>query len=248
MFTQLFQDLGLAKNEAKVYQTLLNEGQSPASFISTKSKVHRRNVYDTLQRLIEKGLVFEILQGKENHYQAVDPKKLAEVLQEKQNSLSNALPELTKIYQNNPAHEAVYIYRGVEGWKNYMRDILRKNQDDYVLSAKGVWTEPKLKNFTDQFAKQANKQGIKFKFLFLDEARERSRPIIDLLKPEHRYLPKGFEPKSDIEVFGDQTVIIADDSKGLLRDDLSLTVIVNQNIADSFRQWFNLLWSISKPK
>ena len=67
-YTDLFIQLGLAKNEARIYETLLAEGESSVGEIAKKSQVHRRNVYDSLNRLVEKGLVFEIIQSKENRY------------------------------------------------------------------------------------------------------------------------------------------------------------------------------------
>ena len=71
--TKTLETLGLAKNEARIYETLLREGESTVGHISQKSEVYRRNVYDSLNRLMEKGLVFELIHTKENHYKAVDP-------------------------------------------------------------------------------------------------------------------------------------------------------------------------------
>lgn len=246
MYQETLQNLGLAKNEARIYQTLIAEGESSVGHIADKSKIHRRNVYDCVQRLIEKGLVFEIIEKRENRYKAVDPKKFSEILYEKQVGLNKILPDLERLYHGHPSQEAVYIYRGLEGWKNYMRDILRKGQDDYIIGGKGVWADPKIKPFTEQFAKQAKNKGIKFHMLFVQDNKQRSKQLADLLKAEYRYLPIGLETPSDIEVFADQVVIIADASEGVLRDELSLTVIINQKIADSFRVWFKALWQISK--
>src|SRR6266498_3351563 len=121
MYIDVFQQLGLAKNEARIYETLLTEGESGVGQIALKSKVHRRNVYDSLNRLIEKGLVFEILQKHENYYQAVDPNKLAEILQEKEQTLAKIMPNLEELYTSTPHINEAYIYKGVEGWKNYIR-------------------------------------------------------------------------------------------------------------------------------
>ena len=79
---ELLQSLGLSKNEAKIYETLLRQGEVGVGVISEKSGVHRRNVYDSLNRLMEKGLVFEIEGSVENKYQACEPKKLTEIVVE----------------------------------------------------------------------------------------------------------------------------------------------------------------------
>lgn len=242
MYTELFENLGLAKNEARVYETLLTEGESTVGVIANKSGVHRRNVYDTLQRLIEKGLVFEIVQRNENHYQGVDPKKLSEVLAEKQGALIKAMPALQKLYQGKPATEAVFIYRGLEGWKNYIRDILRVGQDDYIMGGKRVWGDPKIKSFVEQFAKEANNKGIKFHILYEEEARERVKTVISILGKNYRFIPKEFHAPSAFEVFGDHVVFISDCTDGVLLEDLSITVVINHKLADSFRTWFKFMW------
>jgi sugar-specific transcriptional regulator TrmB len=247
MYEHLLEGLGLAKNEAIIYETLLTEGESPVGHIATKSKVHRRNVYDTLQRLMEKGLVFEILQHKENRYQAVDPKKLSEVLQEKQSTLNKFLPSLEKLYQDKPTTEAVYIYRGLEGWKNYIRDILRIGEDDYIMGAKGVWADPKIKSFVEQFAKEAAQRDIKFHILIDESAKDMTIPVAASLKASTRIIPAKFYAASSFEIFGDHIVFLSDCSDGILRDDISITVVVNQKLADSFRAWFNFMWSASLP-
>ena len=123
MYLGILQDLGLTPNEAKIYQTLIEQGESTAGEISTKGKVHRRNIYDTLNRLIEKGLVFQILAKGENIYKAVDPAKFLEIIKEKENKLNRILPDLQKQFEAKPTYQEAYIYRGVEGFKNYLRDI-----------------------------------------------------------------------------------------------------------------------------
>jgi sugar-specific transcriptional regulator TrmB len=247
VYEEILKTLGLAKNEARIYETLLLEGESSAAHIAQKSKVHRRNVYDTLQRLIEKGLVYEILQSKENIYQVVDPKKLSEILQEKENALGKVLLDMEELYKAKRSSESVYIYRGLEGWKNYMRDILRIGEDMHAIAAKGVWGDQKIKSFTEQFATDARKKGISFKWLFDADAKKRVGLVNDILQVEYRYLPPQFKTKSSIDIFGDQVVIVSDCSNGVLDDDLSLTVVANKKVADSFRVWFQLMWEASTP-
>src|SRR3989344_6523543 len=133
MIIDALQELGLAKNEARIYETLLREGECGVSTISTKSEVNRRNVYDSINRLIEKGLVFEVRTALENRYHAVEPAKLTELIEEKQRALSTVLPEMGKLYYGTPRKEEVFVYRGIEGWKNYLRDMLRIGEDNYTI-------------------------------------------------------------------------------------------------------------------
>src|SRR3989338_4642312 len=94
-YSKLFEQLGMSPNEAQIYDTLVSGVEMPVSEISVKAKVHRRNVYDALNRLLEKGLVFQIFQKGENLYRAVHPQKLLEVIKEKEKSLQKILPALS---------------------------------------------------------------------------------------------------------------------------------------------------------
>jgi sugar-specific transcriptional regulator TrmB len=248
MYNELFEELGLTKNEAKIYQTLLDKGESPVGKIATEAAINRRNVYDSLARLIEKGLIFEIRQHNENIYQAVDPRKLMEGLKEKERALDAALPDLLKMYQATPHTEDVSIYRGVEGWKNYMRDILRVGKDVYTLGGKGAWTDDRLVRFFEQFSKDAEQKNIAFHMLIDHEAKETSREMLGMLEINYKYLPEGYSTNSAIDIFGDYVVILSNIIEAKIDEHSSFTVIQNKNIAESFRVWFKLMWEMSSSK
>lgn len=243
MYTDLFIQLGLAKNEARIYETLLTEGESAVGQISKKSKVYRRNVYDSLNRLVEKGLVFEILNAKENRYQAVEPSKLSEMIQEKQTALNRVMPNLESLYQSTPHQNEVYILKGIEGWKNVMRHMLRLKEDVYVIAGKGVWVSPKLKNYVEQFVRHAKDEGIKFHSLFDYSVKSKNTAAFTLLGDDYRVLSKESATNAAIHVFGNYCVFYHGLKEGEFNEDDSLTVIINQDIADAFRVWFKLLWS-----
>ena len=242
MYNELFQNLGLAKNEAEIYETLLRNGEMPVGKISTKSGVHRRNVYDTLNRLMEKGLVFEILQRKENRYQAVEPNKLAELIQEKQDMLGKVLPDLEKLYKTTPHEEEVFVYRGPEGWKNYLRDILRLGQPAYFIGAKGAWLVPRIKHFFPQFTKEIEKKQLVFSHLFDSEVRSGCPEILPYVGENYKFLPKGFSTPAAVDIFGNHVNLISGTRIGGLEEDFSITVIVNERVADAFRVWFRFMW------
>ncbi|MFH1890708.1 MAG: helix-turn-helix domain-containing protein [Candidatus Kuenenbacteria bacterium] len=177
MHTQIFQEIGLTPNEAKIYQTLIEEGETTVGLIALKGKIHRRNVYDAINRLIEKGLVFQILTKGENIYKAVDPAKLLELIKEKEDKLKKILPDLQKQYKSTPRGQEAFVYRGVEGFKNYLRDILRvasegEDKNVYFIGAKGLWLDPKLKTFLKSFLSEAGRLGIKYHYIFDSEVKE----------------------------------------------------------------------------
>jgi len=241
-YSSIFQELGLAKNEALIYETLLTYGEISVGAIALHSRVHRRNVYDSLNRLTEKGLVFEIMQKNETHYKAVDPNKLMEFLKEKESMLETILPELNTLYSEKPHKQEVYIYRGSEGWKNYMRDILRVGKPVYFIGAKGAWLDERTKNFFPFFMKEAKKQSIEFKHLFDHEVKKECPGILDHIGSAYKFLPKGYSAPASVDIFGDHVTVISGIKIGQMEEDFALTVIVNPPIAEAFRTWFRFMW------
>ena len=59
-YQDIFESLGLSPNEAKIYESLVEHGESSISYIAVAAKVHRRNAYDAIERLIDKGLTSEL--------------------------------------------------------------------------------------------------------------------------------------------------------------------------------------------
>jgi len=56
---EALQEVDLSQNEARIYETLVDLGEIGVAEIAQESGVNRRNVYDIMDRLQEKGLVFE---------------------------------------------------------------------------------------------------------------------------------------------------------------------------------------------
>ena len=98
MYQELLQKTGLSLNEARVYEALLNLGEANVNSISIRSKVHRRNVYDSLNKLIEKGLASETFVKGEKLFKPTDPERLKEIIKEKETELETYLPGMKKMY------------------------------------------------------------------------------------------------------------------------------------------------------
>jgi len=244
----IFENLGFSPNEVKIYETLISKGESSISDIAVAAKIHRRNAYDAIQRLIDKGLCFQIFSAKENKYNAVDPDKLTELSAERQVKLQEALPELKEKFASRLAPEEAYIYRGLEGQKNIWHDVLRVGQDSYFIGAKGGWFDPRLEASRVGFFKEANRRKVKFIQLFDQEVKIKYPEIIKKFsgKLEYRFLPKEYSTNSAIHIFGDYVVTYTGITPKKLDEEIVFFVIHSQELAKSYRVWFWYIWERSK--
>src|SRR3989344_590522 len=250
MYEPVFEQLGLSPNEARIYEALLSRGESSVAEISVEAKVHRRNAYDAIERLINKGLCFQIFSSTENKYNAVDPDKLLEFVAERREQLEKVLPDLKKKFGERVAPEEAYIYRGHEGQKNIWRDMLRVGQDSYFIGAKGGWFDPRLTASREAFFKEANRKKIKFIQLFDHEVKDQLPHFPKHFpgKLEHRFLPSKYSTNSAIHVFGDYVITYTGLGIGAIDEHIVFFVIHSKNLAESYRTWFWYMWGQSSAR
>lgn len=243
MLESILQALGLSKNESEIYLALLKYGELSVSHIATRSGVNRRNSYDCIARLLEKGLAYEVLSQREVRYHAVEPAKLSEMIQEKKTQLDQILPALESMFRSTPQEKGtVMIYHGVEGWKNYMRDIVKVGEPFYCIGGKGAWMDERVMNFFPHFLAEAKRKKIQFHHIFEHEVKEAAHPILKKVGKHFRFLPQGYSAPASIDFFGDRVYICSTLYLGGLGEDSLFTVIKNPVIADSFRTWFQFMW------
>ncbi|MCX6733268.1 MAG: hypothetical protein NTX63_00465 [Candidatus Peregrinibacteria bacterium] len=242
MYQTILEELGLSQNEAKIYAGLVEIGTSSVPQISLKIGVHKRNIYDIIPRLLQKGLIYQIAENKENKYAAVEPNKLADLVWEKESRLNSILPALNKQFKKTTTNEAVYIYKGVEGFKNYLRDIIKTGEDVYFIGAKGGWFDKELQTFIDKFLKEAKAKKIKYYHIFDSSIKDQAPELLPLLGKPYKFLPKKYSTTGAIDIFGDHVVTFSGLSVKDINDDLTLIVMVNKELADCYRTWFQFIW------
>jgi sugar-specific transcriptional regulator TrmB len=243
MYENTLETLGLSPNEAKIYEALLHLGRSSISAIAIKGNIHRRNVYDTINRLLEKGLIFQIFQKGENIFEAVDPDKLMELIGEKQEKLQKVMPNLQKIYNSKPSEEVAFIYKGVEGFKNYMRDLVRVGQTTYFLGAKGLWFTPGVQDYyLNNFKKEMIKNKTGYFTIFDHKVKEQMPEALTKVGGKYKIFPKEYSTPGVCDIFGDYVVTFNSANVGNFGEEGTIFVMKNKKLAENFRVWFKFIW------
>lgn len=245
MYYELFEELGLSPNEAKIYETFLQTGETGVSEISTRGNIHRRNVYDALNRLLEKGLVYKIMGGREVRFRPVNPSKLLELVKEKEVKLTRVLPELKTIFNSEPQHEAAYIYKGLEGYKNYRRDLLRVAQDTYFLGAKALWYSSQVsRSYHQEFMKMAKSKKIKYYNLFDPEVPKKIPEVLQIVGGEYKVLPEKYATTGVVDIFGEYVVTFTSVGAGKIDESALIFVMKNRDLSESYKTWFRFMWDM----
>lgn len=248
MYEEILREMGLSLNEARVYEALLQAGESSVQAISLKSKVHRRNVYDSLSKLIDKGLASEVFIKGEKNFKAINPRRLLELLKEREEKLNKVVPEMEKKYEAVEEKEEAYFYRGIEGFKNYLQLILQEKQTVYFIGAKAFWLDPRLQHYLRHFDKERRKLGINFMHLFDYEVKEQKPEILKIVGKPYKFLPKKYSSATAVDIFGDYVVTFVGVKPGELYEEPLQFVLKSKLLADGYRKFFQLMWDSCKEE
>lgn len=235
MNIQPLKDMGLTEVETNVYLALLEKGPSPTGIIIKKTGFHKATIYQTLERLQEKGIVSYIIEGKIKIFQAVNPNILLEQLKEKEENFKTILPELLQKSLATKERIRAEIYHGKKGIISVYRNIL--NYKEYLNLGAGIPIVEILGAFFYQFQKIKRKKRIKAKVLVSEKIKGTS--IAREITGEYRYLPKEFEGPTNTIIYGNKIAIIA-------WPDLIAFVLESKETNKVYRKYFEVLWKIAK--
>ena len=162
--------VGMTKNEAKVYLALLETGLTTSKLIIQKTSLHRQIVYDTLNFLIEKGLVSFIIQSNRKCFKAASPNTIFNYFNEKQkkieeqkNAFEKVFPTLLEISSRLKDEREATVYSGNKGIKSLLDDMIKENKEINIIGASDIKAESfnyNLKFNIPKFDKERTKEKI----------------------------------------------------------------------------------------
>jgi len=234
--TEYIRKTGMTENEAKLYTTLLEIGPSQAGIISRKSGLHRRVVYDTTEMLIKKGLIGYILKNNKKIFQASSPNRILEIIKEKENSISDILPEMLLMYNKTKEKEETNFYKGKSGLKTVFEDQINEGKEILILGASPIAYEM-LEFYFHWFDRRRVEKKIKTKIIF-DSPNKLNKKIP---LSEIKYLPQKYSSPLALNIYADKVAIIL-----WSKENPIAIVIKNKQISEGYRKYFDLMWKSAK--
>ncbi|MCK4522146.1 MAG: hypothetical protein KAU20_06230 [Nanoarchaeota archaeon] len=233
MDENILEQAGLTKTEAKIYLSLLELGSSLAGEITKKSGIHRRSVYDAIERLIEKGLISYIKTNNRKYFEAVKPERLLDILKEKQENIKSLIPELKLKYKFSKEKQETTFWRGKQALKSIFDDQINEKKEILVFGASSN-ADRIVKYYFPKYDNLRVKNKIRIKAIFNEKIKKKI-PLAEI-----RYLPEEFRSHSATNIYSDKVAII------LWTQEPFAILIKNREIADSYRNYFKLMWNIAK--
>lgn len=159
---------GLSENEITVYVSLIKAGTSTANRIAELSGLKRSTTYDNLSLLINKGIVSLSVRDNVNYYEAAEPQKLVDLLEESKERLQKIIPKLESLKGSVTERTGVTFFEGKKGVLTVLNDIIaeRKPLWFYGSRKKALLA---LQHYPENFLQKRAEHGIHLKAVLAEE-------------------------------------------------------------------------------
>lgn len=223
---------GLTINEEKVYLALLDLGPSLAGQIARKSGLHRRTVYDTTEMLIQKGLVGYIVENNRRLFSASSPKRIIELLEEKEQILMPMVSSLEEKYNKTKKKESTLFYKGLNALRGVFESQLEEK--DLLILGANEEADEILKYYFKWYDQKRIKKKIDTRVIAL------SREFKRVKGARVRYLPARYASPVAVNIYGEKVAIIH------WSKEPKVIVIKDGEISKGYRKYFEAMWSSAK--
>jgi sugar-specific transcriptional regulator TrmB len=241
---EVFSEFGLTRNETKIYLTLLKVGSALAGDITERTGIHRRNVYDSIERLQEKGLISYVVVDNKKWFNPANPKRFLDIIEEKKHQLDKRKAAFEKVMPNlnitgsMVEKHGVSFFKGAEGIKTVFEDLLSTGED-YLGYGHGEGVQKILKSYFDHYTQRRKKLNIKPRLIFSEKNRNKSFVKKPLTKV--RFLSDKYSSYAATRIYGNNVALL------LFAEDEPMAILIkNKKIADSYRQYFEIMWNAAK--
>jgi sugar-specific transcriptional regulator TrmB len=246
MFVKQLKKAGLNSKEAKVYLALIRLGQTTIQGLALETLLPRTSLYYTIERLKNKGFVFEEIKNKKRYFLARNPSFLKKVAEEKISeaeqfsySLQKIIGSLKKTAKKSSSFARVKFFEGKESVWEVFEIILYSRQDSLWFGFGKKFIENfDFNSFLEDFTKRRRQLGRTKSYNILPTFGEikkiAQREETDF--QEFKLLDENQDFNAGICIFGNKIAIFSREKK------LSATIIEGKAIADLVKAMFFMIW------
>jgi predicted DNA-binding transcriptional regulator len=250
MELEFLRKIGLTEGEIKVYSAVLELGISSLNKIHEKTAIERRNIYDILNKLIEKGLVSYTIEKGKKTFQITHPNKILGYLEDKkieiedvEKEITPKIPNLIKLFEESKTEIRAEVFRGNEAIKALLEEALNYKENFWLGGNCG------LDKYFTYWWKHYDEKRIKKKVFWYDLAdyglylsKYEKEKLYAEQYYELRFLPKDLSSPLVIFIFGNKVTQI------LWGKQSFAFVLESKEIKESFMKYFKYFWERAKKE
>lgn len=230
--------LGFSPNQASVYTALVELGNSKAAAIIKHVDLHRSIVYEALESLEKRRLIFKTSKGGVAWFQLSDANSLVNDA-EMQLANATAVANEINLLRERSGHE-VKFYEGINGLTAHRDALLRDVKDDhdehFIIAGKQSQAQL-YEQFFRAYDKKREQFELPAKILFSQTDAPYADEVGRQPFTQARLLPQNVSEPTMIDIWKDNVAFMMHDTEPFV------VSIHNQQLANSFREYFQALWN-----
>ncbi len=239
--------IGLNKNEIKVYETLFRLGTSKTGAIMRIAEISSSSTYTSLASLTKRGLVSFQVKNNIKYYRAEVPTDLVQNMKKQTSALETLTKELSQLPITHQERNEINMYQGMEGFKRAYESMLtelKSGEQVSVITYSLYYGKSKqIRTFFSQFDKKLfSTYKCKVRMLVdknLKQIIASDRPGI-VRKYQFKCLPKEYFSPCCFNISESMVVM------GVFGSNPVAFTMRNPAIIKSFQANFDLLWNLAK--
>lgn len=245
MDSKILEDIGLSKNEIKVYVALLKIGKTTSLKLINETGIQVSALYYCLDNLIKKGLASYSMIANKKNFQATPPEQLINLIEMKKQKLQEIIPELESMQKETKEEIQANTYEGYKGVRaiyDRILQVLKKGDIYYVIGARQIGddTDETANIFLNNFHKQRDKSKINVKIIFNKDVKEE----VEKASKNFKFMDSRFsdiKTNSFILIYDNRVINFLFTKKRIAIETIS------KDVYDSYLQFFNEMWKTAKP-
>lgn len=229
----------LDEKESTAYQVLLSLKKATCSDVAQKSSIKRPTLYRIFSRLIEKGLVSQIYEGKKRYFIAEHPRQLLELNNKNKNDLAKILPSLIHIETSAVERPKIKQYEGKTGIAKLYDELIKDRKEIFGFSnPKSHLSEIE---FHKSFIARRMKHKIPVRLILPNDAMSRQRQKTGENELRFVRLSKKFVPPNCVYLATQNKIAMFS-----LKNWYTGVLIEDKSLAQGFKSFFDAFWSMLK--
>jgi sugar-specific transcriptional regulator TrmB len=231
---------GLNEKEQAVYLALLPLGETTLTPIARTARLPVTTVQSIMGRLAESGLVAVSKRKSRHLYEAHDPVILRRLLERQIEEAAGIIPHLQKLRAEEGGSARIRVY-----YRERMTDVFhqalaaRSKTVLEVVSAKDL---QEILGEKFHFTRRRLKHGVRLRSLRVEkhEIKKYSKEAHARELREAKFLPRELSFKASLMCWDETVAFFSAKDEGLA------WTVESRSIAETVRQLFDLLWSVSR--
>ncbi len=236
---------GMTPIEAKIYKTLLSLKESQIGQIIERTNLHRGTVYNSLQKLCEKGFVSFIRRDGAGYYHLTNINifhKKIEIERKKLKDMDKKIQEIKQISQLNELLEkpAMEVLTGDDGFKTFLKDLFDycyRTKKEYLFMGRG---NEMIEHFGEEYYGQTQelKKNLKLKCRVMLNESAKKEPVGKIAVGDVKYVAWKNPSQTSTWIYGNKVIIVM-----WKANPIKVLIITSKEVKDSYTSFFEEMWS-----